>query len=140
MGKTALEKMGFKAGMNGVVTNRPDSVAAAVPLATVIPVDARPDLIVSFVSSVTEVSETLDSVLPLYKKGSRLWFAYPKKSTGIKTDISRDAGWDAVVEKGLLPVTQIAIDDTWSALRFRFCDEIKKLTRKSDMPTKGSMH
>jgi hypothetical protein len=30
----------------------------------------------------------------------------------------------------LLPVTQVALDDTWSALRFRFRDEIRKLTRK----------
>jgi hypothetical protein len=47
------------------------------------------------------------------------WGAYPKKSSGVETDITRDHGWDAVYESGLQPVRQIAIDDTWSALRFR---------------------
>jgi hypothetical protein len=34
-----------------------------------------------------------------------------------------------VTSEGLLPVTQIALDDTWSALRFRFREEIPKLMR-----------
>lgn len=37
----------------------------------------------------------------------------------VKTDITRDRGWDAVYAAGWRPVAQIALDDTWSALRFR---------------------
>jgi hypothetical protein len=47
------------------------------------------------------------------------WAAYPKKSSGVTTDITRDHGWDALHAEGLQPVRQVAIDDTWSALRFR---------------------
>ena len=45
-----------------------------------------------------------------------LWFAYPK---GGRTDINRDSLWPIVAEHGLRPITQVAIDETWSALRFR---------------------
>ena len=48
-----------------------------------------------------------------------LWISYPKKSSKIATDISRDVAWEVMKEFGLRPVFQISIDETWSALRFR---------------------
>jgi hypothetical protein len=44
------------------------------------------------------------------------WVAYPK---GNRTDINRDTIWAILAEHGMRPVTQVAIDETWSALRFR---------------------
>jgi hypothetical protein len=44
------------------------------------------------------------------------WVAYPKAN---RSDINRDTLWPIVAEYGLRPVTQVAIDDIWSALRFR---------------------
>jgi len=61
-----------------------------------------------------------------------LWFAYPKKSSKKhKSDISRDSGWQALGDLGYEGVRQIAIDDDWSALRFRQSQFIKKLYRDS---------
>jgi hypothetical protein len=45
-----------------------------------------------------------------------LWIAYPK---GNRADINRDSVWPILAERGLRPITQVALDDTWSALRFR---------------------
>lgn len=46
-----------------------------------------------------------------------VWFAYPK---GGRSDLNRDSLWPIVSERtGMRPITQIALDDTWSALRFR---------------------
>jgi hypothetical protein len=45
-----------------------------------------------------------------------LWVAYPK---GNRTDINRDSLWPVLSELGLRPVTQVSIDQVWSALRFR---------------------
>jgi hypothetical protein len=45
-----------------------------------------------------------------------LWVAYPK---GGRSDLNRDSLWPIVSELGLRPISQVAIDDTWSALRFR---------------------
>lgn len=45
-----------------------------------------------------------------------VWIAYPK---GNRADINRDTLWPMLAEVGLRPNGQVAIDDTWSALRFR---------------------
>ncbi len=58
-----------------------------------------------------------------------LWFAYPKKSSGMKTDIQRDHGWEVLAKEKFIPVTQISIDETWSALRFKPINKIEKMTR-----------
>ncbi|MAF63879.1 MULTISPECIES: hypothetical protein [Pseudomonadota] len=55
----------------------------------------------------------------------------------IRSDITRDDGWESLAAQDLLPVTQVAIDNDWSALRFRYRDEIARLTRASDYPGKA---
>ncbi len=46
------------------------------------------------------------------------WIAYPKGGQ-LDTDLNRDRLWEAVEGEGVRPVRQVAIDGTWSALRFR---------------------
>jgi predicted transport protein len=45
--------------------------------------------------------------------------SYPKTSSGIKTDLTRDVGWKIVEDAGWRGIAQVAIDETWSATRFR---------------------
>jgi len=47
---------------------------------------------------------------------AQLWVAYPKAN---RTDINRDTLWPILAEHGLRPITQVAVDNVWSALRFR---------------------
>lgn len=127
MSKSALDKLGWKPGMAAQVIARPEGLHA-VP-------DARaeaPEVVLAFVRSVAEVGPRLAQALPLYRRGARLWFAYPKKTGAIRTDINRDQGWERLRDVGLVAVTQVAIDDTWSGLRFRYRDEVAKLTRKGE--------
>jgi hypothetical protein len=44
------------------------------------------------------------------------WVAYPKAN---KADINRDTLWPILAERGMRPISQVAVDETWSALRFR---------------------
>jgi hypothetical protein len=61
-----------------------------------------------------------------------LWFAYPKGSSKqYQCDFNRDTGWDAVRAAGFDTVRQIAIDDDWSALRFRRAEYIKTPGKKA---------
>jgi hypothetical protein len=50
--------------------------------------------------------------------GAVTWIAYPKKTSGVATDLTRDRGWEAVTDE-IDAVSQVAVDDTWSALRFK---------------------
>ena len=48
-----------------------------------------------------------------------LWVAYPKKTSALASDLDRDHGWEPMTAAGFDPVSQVAIDDTWSALRWK---------------------
>jgi hypothetical protein len=56
-----------------------------------------------------------------------LWFAYPKgTSKRLQCDFNRDNGWDVIRSAGWDTVRQVAIDEDWSALRFRRQEFIKR--------------
>jgi hypothetical protein len=67
--------------------------------------------------------------------------AYPKgTSKKYKCEFNRDTGWSALGEFGLEGVRQVAIDEDWSALRFRKVDYIKSMQRKfSPLSQAGKM-
>lgn len=61
-----------------------------------------------------------------------VWFAYPKGNSKRYTcEFNRDSGWTALGDAGYEPVRQVAIDEDWSALRFRKVAFIKTMTRST---------
>jgi len=62
-----------------------------------------------------------------------VWIAYPKKSSKKYTcEFNRDSGWPSMGEAGFEPVRMVAIDEDWSALRFRRAEFIKNMTRPAN--------
>ena len=83
-----------------------------------------------FVDSRAAIEESAPHAARKVSGDGVLWFAYPKKSSKrYETDISRDLGWQALGGLGFEAVRQVAIDDDWSALRFRRVEFIPKLNR-----------
>ena len=55
-----------------------------------------------------------------------LWFAYPKASSKkYRCEFNRDTGWGVLSALGFESVRQVAIDEDWSALRFRRVPYVK---------------
>lgn len=79
-----------------------------------------------FVRDSTELDELGPVALEAIEYDGVLWISYPKKSAKVPTDLSRDTLWELMAGTGLRPVTQIAIDDVWSALRFRPAEAVGK--------------
>jgi hypothetical protein len=78
------------------------------------------EFIILFVQHVSEVELLAPKALHNLTSDGVLWFAYPKKtSKKISSDIDRDHGWEVLINRGFDKVRLIAIDDNWSALRFR---------------------
>lgn len=77
------------------------------------------DFVQLFAHDSQELGHILPAGLRALKKDGRLWIAFPKKSSGLKTDLSRDSGWEALAEAGMRGVSLVSIDKTWSAMRCR---------------------
>lgn len=83
-----------------------------------------------FVTQQKEV-DTLGKAIAKKAQGDAVvWFAYPKGSSKkYKSEINRDSGWKVMGDAGFEPVRMVAIDEDFSAVRFRRVDFIKTLTR-----------
>lgn len=119
-------KLGIKPGVSLLILDAPDGYRTRLdPLPEGVQIATAPqpgslyDLVQVFVRSRADVDRHAAAVLAAVKPGGRLWFAFPKKSAKVQTDVSRDTGWDALHAAGWEIVSVIAIDDTWSAGRFR---------------------
>ena len=62
------------------------------------------------------VTALLEAHAPALHEVPVVWVLYPK---GNRTDVNRDSLWRLIAPYGLRPITQVAVDETWSALRFR---------------------
>ncbi|PKV67383.1 YdeI/OmpD-associated family protein [Pontibacter ramchanderi] len=118
------KKLNLKPGWRVLVLNAQAGIAEALQ-AQGMEVDSTPaagiayDAVQVFATDSRELNYYLPMAEPALKRQGLLWVAYPKKSSGIKSDLNRDAGWEAISSLGYAPVRQVAIDDTWSSLRFK---------------------
>jgi len=88
--------------------------------------DDNYDFVHLFVKDSNEFNALAPSALKAIKFDGIFWLSYPKKSSGVTTDLSRDVFWELMANNGLRPVTQISIDEIWSALRFRPTEQVGK--------------
>ncbi|HEX5169891.1 MAG TPA: hypothetical protein VFW11_12020 [Cyclobacteriaceae bacterium] len=77
------------------------------------------DFVQLFAITQAELEKLVKQLAGADKYDCLFWACYPKGTGKIKSDIKRETVWDALELAGLRPVSQIAIDDTWSALRGR---------------------
>lgn len=72
-----------------------------------------------FVKNSSELVTTLPVIVSLLQADTVFWITYPKKSSGIKSDLGMMGNWDVLGEYGYNGVAAAAVDETWTALRFR---------------------
>lgn len=87
------------------------------------------DAVLAFVRDRVELARTAPQALAALRPGGLLWLAYPKKSSGMKSDLTRDVGWEPLTTAGWEGVAQIAVDEVWAATRFRPAAEVKRRAR-----------
>jgi len=124
MSATLMTKLQLKPGQKLHLQNAPKDVQAA--LARELPLVERgpADAVLLVVNNLEEARKQGAKMVKAAPKGSLMWVAYPKGTSKVKTDVNRDTlrgvfealGWDTV--------RAVAIDETWSALRFRPTEEV----------------
>jgi hypothetical protein len=94
--------------------------------------------VLAFVTKQKDIDAISKAIAKKAKGDAVVWFAYPKgTSKNYTCDFNRDRGWSILGELGFEGVRQVAIDEDWSALRFRRVEFIKTMKRdKSRAMTK----
>ncbi len=74
-----------------------------------------------FVTSRAQLEKQLSRVMKMVKEDVLVWVYYPKGSSGLQTDLTRDKGWDCLLSASdkLTWINLISFDDTWSVFGFR---------------------
>ncbi|SFT90238.1 hypothetical protein SAMN04489724_2672 [Algoriphagus locisalis] len=129
-----LKKMTWKKGMNIQVWNCPTDLEQLINAwkkdGLILPA-VKPDFLLAFVQSEDEVKNYFTEMQALAQEDEQIWLAYPKgTSKRYKAKINRDSGWKYLGEFDYEGVRQVAINEDWSALRFRNTKYVKVMTRK----------
>ena len=126
-----LKKLGIKPKHRVLILNAPDgyreqfgTLPADVELITTPTSAGNFEVVHLFIRNKAEVERDVPMAIKLVKPGGLFWVSYPKQSSKVPTDLNRDVLWDIFPDKDWRPVTQISIDEIWSALRFRPKSEV----------------
>lgn len=139
-----LKKLNYKDQKEVIIFDAPEELNDEVKAmenyvnVKVNPIPKAFDFMLSFLSSVDHVNALAENWSNHAQGDAIMWCCYPKKSSKkYKSDITRDNGWQVLGDYGWEPVRQIAINDDWSALRFRKVTYIKTMTRSFAMSAEG---
>jgi hypothetical protein len=121
-----FEKLNLKDHQEILVLHAPESFnreLARLPVLTIhrhIESVAELRFSIAFVACQSDVDALAPQIAALAQGDATVWFAYPKgTSKKYKYDFHRDAGWDKLKAAGFDSVRAVAIDEDWTALRFR---------------------
>ena len=117
-------KMKLKPGQRAALVNAPEGYLKDLsPLPASVEVAERLqgefDWVQVFVKNKAELDKLVPKVVRALKPDSLLWITFPKGTSKIQTDLTRDKGWDALQKADLKWVTLISVDETWSAFALR---------------------
>ena len=78
-----------------------------------------------FVTARVGLKAAVARLLPLLAPSGFIWVSWPKKASGMDTDITEDVVREVALPTGLVDVKVCAIDDTWSGLRLCLRKELR---------------
>jgi hypothetical protein len=137
--QTVFAKLNFKDHKQIVVLDSPGSFEGE--LAALKGVEIIRDLkkakevtfSLAFVTTQQQINALAPAIAQKAAGDAIVWFAYPKgTSKKHKSQIDRDNGWNMLRHEGFEPIRMVAIDEDWSAKRFRRSAFIKKMTRPKE--------
>ena len=133
---SVFDKLNLKDQLDILVVNAPSSFEAELKGLKGVAVHRDPKSLtevpfsLSFVTKQQEVDAVTRAIAAKAKGDAIVWFAYPKgTSKKYKCEFNRDSGWGALGKAGFEPVRMVAIDEDWSAIRFRRAEFIKTMKR-----------
>jgi hypothetical protein len=128
-GTPLVAKLGIRPGARLAMIHSPAGFAAtlgALPPGVALPLGValapaegwRCDVVLLFVTSQAQLAAELPAALGGLAAAGGLWVAWPKRASGVPTDLTEDAVRAAGLAAGVVDNKVCAIDETWSGLRF----------------------
>ena len=123
-GTPLAKKLGIKEGFNLRFVNAPAGLDKELDLPANVTVNSpsrKPiDLVLLFVTTKRELERTFSSYAAKLTPAGMLWISWPKKSSGVASDLTEDVIRAIGLGKGMVDVKVCAVDEVWSGLKFIF--------------------
>jgi len=140
MANTIADKLKIKKGFNLLTIHAPDNFKkglGALPAGIKISDNTKTyNQVHWFVMNRAQMEKEMSKVMTFVKPDIIVWVYYPKGTSKIQTDLTRDKGWDCLLAEGdkLTWISLISFDDTWSVFGFRAKNEADR--KKEAKPKK----
>ena len=130
-GTPLVKKLGIKESFRIKAKNAPDNyLELLAPLPDAVHISSRLrgsiDLWHMFTRSRRELTQLLGYALADIRQNGMIWVSWPKKSSGVASDITEDTVRKCALPMGLVDVKVCAIDETWSGLKLVIRKELRK--------------
>ena len=128
-------KLGIKPGFAVCVRGAPrtySDIVAPLPegVRMVAKVSERTDLIHIFSAARGKLATELAAARKAMRDDATIWISWPKKSSGVKTDITEDTVREVAFPLGLVDIKVCAVDETWSALKLMIRKENRNAAKR----------
>ena len=131
-GTPLAKKLGIREGSRVAVLSAPDGFTASLDLPSGVQLKGqargRLDIVLFFVTRRAELVRRFDGLARALEPDGGLWIAWPKRTSGVATDLSENPIRGIGLDAGLVDNKVAAIDEIWSGLRFVY--------RLADRPAK----
>lgn len=119
-----VKKLGIKSGFSVAFVNAPGGFPKGLDLPTEVDINSRSreplDFVLLFIESEKELRVAFSQYAARLKPAGMLWVAWPKKSSGVATDLSFNNVQAIGLAAGLVDTKICAVDEVWSGLKFVF--------------------
>ena len=123
-GTPLVKKLGIKPGFNIALVSAPPGYANTLDLPPDVTIDSRSgkplDFAQLFVKSEKELKTELSEYAKRLNASGMIWVSWPKKSSGVATNLSGNIVRDLGLAAGLVDVKICAVNEIWSGLKFVF--------------------
>jgi hypothetical protein len=129
-GTPLVRKLGFRPGWSVAVLGGPeqlDDLLGELPdgLRIVRRLSTGLDAVWIFAVERRELERRLSDALGRLRDDGTLWISWPKRSSGVPTDITENVLREVVLPTGWVDIKVAAVDETWSGLRFALRRELR---------------
>ena len=123
-GTPLVKKLGIKDGFNILLVNAPKGFDGELDLPAGVIVNAKSrkpvDFLLLFVETKREMESTFSRYAAKLSPAGMLWISWPKKASGVATDLTDNVVREIGLAKGMVDVKVCAVDEVWSGLKFVF--------------------